>query len=120
MDRQLKFELSEIKDGQKKIIRRLDEIQKDVTLIYEEREILEDIQGSIKHLQEIILANQEHQDNARNSLKSDVKKVEFAVQDKVDEVKNTIEDKTVIVKSSTGGIFKKILALLPKRGGKHE
>ncbi len=120
MDRQVKFILSEIKDELKKTTRRQDDIEKTLTLIFQDREILEDIQGSIKHLQEIILANQQHQDTARNSLKSDVKRVEFAVQDKVDQVKNTISDKTVIVKSSTGSIFKKIIALLPKRGGKHD
>lgn len=114
MDRQTKFELATIRDELKKVVRRLDEIQKSVDLIFQDREILEDIQGSLKHTQAIVIANQQHQDMARDSLKSDVKQVEFAVQDKVDEVKNKITDKTIIVKSSTEGIFQKVMKLLPK------
>lgn len=108
MDNTIQLELRKLGDEVKKVVRRQDEISKQVDLLFKDREILEDMQGSIKHLQEIILQNQTHQDNTKKDLKADIKGVQFAVEDKVDEVRLGIEEKTVLVNNVTESVISKI------------
>ena len=78
-------------------------------LLFADRSILEDLQGSMKHLQEIILSNQTHQDNSHMDLKADVKDVQNAVANKIDEAQIANDDNTIIVKSASEGIITKII-----------
>ena len=100
------------KDDVKKLVRDIGDIKQYLELVYKEREVLEDIQGSIKHLQEIILQNQNHQDNNKKDLKADVKDIQNIVESKVDEVKQEMDTKTVIIKSSKENIFSKLKKIL--------
>ena len=109
---QVKLAITNLSDEVKKIVRRQDDIQKSVDLLFADREILEDMQGSIKHLQEIIIQNQQHQDNTKKDLKADVKESQLSVEAKVDEVQKTMNEKTVIVKTEKENIFSKILKKL--------
>ena len=97
--------LSAIEEELKKVTRRQDEIQKSVDLLFQDRTILEDLVGSVGHLKEIILQNQEHQDTKGNSLKADIQYVAHTAED----IKSTVDDKTVIVKSKNQGLLDKIL-----------
>lgn len=85
------------KDDYKKLQRDIDDIKKYLELVYKEREIIESLQGSVKHLQTIILANQEHQDITKKDLKSDIKDVANIVEAKVDEVHQTMDNKTIVI-----------------------
>lgn len=112
MDNETKLAIETLTDQVKKVVRRQDELQKSVDLLYKDREILEDMQGSIKHLQEIIIQNQQHQDNTKKELRADVKESQFAVEAKVDQVQKIIDEKTVIVKSKKSGVFDRIKKMI--------
>lgn len=84
----------------KKVVRRQDEIQKSVDLLFQDRAILEDLQASVTGLKEIILANQQHQDMARNSVQADINEVTNTMKE--------LTDNTVIVKSPSKGLFNKL------------
>lgn len=89
---QLQLEISRLSDEFKKLIRRVDGLQKSVDLLYQDREILEDMQGSIKALQEVLLYNRQHIDNAVKEVKAEVIEQGLKVEDKVEKVKTTVED----------------------------
>lgn len=93
---EIELEISSLKEEQQKIVRRLEQLQKTVDLLFADRSILEDLQGSIAHLKQIVLANQTHQDTMQIDTKANI-----------EEVKNIISDKTVIVKHKEN-IFEKI------------
>ena len=112
MDKTIQLEIAKLGDEVKKVVRRQDELQKSLDLLFADREIMEDMQGSIKHLQEIILQNQVHQDNGQKDLKAEIREAGAIVEDKVHEIKKEIGEKTVIVKSKTENIFMKIKSML--------
>ena len=85
-----KLSLSTLEDEVKKLIRRVDTMQKSVDLLYQDRSILEDMQGSIRGLQEIMLHNREHNASAINDVKNEVKESQIAVEQKLTEVQTTV------------------------------
>jgi len=110
MEKSLELKLSKLEDELKKVIRRTDEIQKSVDLLFQNSEILEDLQGSVQHLKEIIVQNQQHQDNARNSLQADVRTTAQGMED----VKTSLADNTMIVKTKNKGLFDKLSKLFKR------
>ena len=112
----LSAKISKLEDEVKKVVRRQNEIQKSVDLLFQNSEILEDMQASIQALKEIILQNQQRQDNARGSLQADVR----AVGEGMEDVKTTLSDKTIIVKTGNKNIFNRLIKLFKnfkKEGG---
>jgi len=89
---QIQLELSRLSDAFNKLIRRVDGLQKSVDLLYQDREILEDMQGSIKSLQEVLLYSRQHVDNAVKDVKAEVIEQGLKVEEKVQSVKETVED----------------------------
>lgn len=100
MDNNIQLELEKLRDEVGKVVRRQDEIQKTVDLLFTDRQILEDVQGSIKHLQEIILQNQEHQDNTKKDLKADVKDIKISMENKVEAVQAIVENAATEIKAT--------------------
>lgn len=110
MDNKVKVAIDGLSDELKKVVRRQDEIQKSVDLLFQDRTILEDLSGSVQSLKEIIVQNQDHQDKARDSLHADVK----VTGEEVKDLKSEMEDKTMIVKSSNKGLFNKLFKIFNK------
>jgi len=108
MSEEKKLSLANIEGSINRLTRRLDELQKTVDLLFEDRKILEEVLGSIAHLKEIVHTSQSHQDNLTKDVKAEIKDVQFAVEDKVEEVKQTI-DKKKIIKISGKSILSKLL-----------
>ena len=108
--------ISKLEDEVKKVVRRQDEIQKAVDLLFADREILEDLQASVQALKEIIIQNQQHQDTARTLVQADVKVMTNEVRD----MKENIEDKTVIVKSKDKNLFNKLFKFFKREEVKNE
>ena len=97
------------------IERRLNSVEKYSELIYKDRELLVEIQGSVAHLKSMLVSNQEHQDNTAKDIKADIDDVQQIVESKVDETIQTIDEKTVVVKTPNHNIFKNILNLFKKK-----
>ncbi len=93
----------------KKIVRRLDSLQKTTDLLFQDRNILEDILSRLSAVEQALHLNKEHQTEMQKDMKADVKDVKFAVQDKIDEVKETMTEKTVIVNAKNQNLFQKLL-----------
>ena len=98
------------------IERRLNNVEKYSELIYKDRELLVEIQGSVAHLKSMLVSNTEHQDNVAKDIKADIDDVQSIVEAKVDEGIQVMDSKTVIVKSPKASIFQKFKKLL-KIGG---
>lgn len=114
----LEVHFAKMTDEFKKSHRDMDQLQKTVDLLYKEREIMEDTQGSIQSFKELSIHNRNHQDNAIKGVKTDINQVKEAVELKIDEVKNIMDDHTVIVKKK--GLFdmiKKMLGMKDEQGG---
>lgn len=124
-EEEVQIALVRLEDVIKKVIRRIDGLQKSVDLLYQDREILEDMQGSIKSLQEVLLYSRQHVDNAVKDVKAEVIEQGFKVEEKVQAVKTTVEDnisglvqniekkKNVILIKE--GLFKKFARFLLRR-----
>lgn len=84
-------------DELKKVIRRLDSLQKTVDLLYSDRSILEDILGRLSTVEHSLNLNKEHQTDVQKDLKADIRDIKEAVEDKVDEVRMEVQDKTIVV-----------------------
>lgn len=110
---QVLLKLEAIEDTQKKIIRRQEEQQKGIDLLFADREIFEDMQGSIQHLKEIIVQNQQHQDIHHDSVKSDIKNVQAVIED----VGETIEKKDLLgtIPKEKAPLFRKFLKSFSKK-----
>ena len=76
------------------IERRLNSIEKYVELVYKDRELLVEVQGSVAHLKSMLIENQQHQNNTSSALKADVSEVQFTVESAVAEVKDTVKEST--------------------------
>jgi hypothetical protein len=68
----LSLQVKETKESLDKLVRRVDGLQKSVDLVYADREILEDIQGSISALKEILVSHKSHVDTATKDVKAEV------------------------------------------------
>lgn len=76
------------------IERRLNNAEKYLELIYKDRELLVEVQGSVAHLKSMMVSNQEHQNNTAKDIKADVNEVQFTVESAVAEVKDTVKEST--------------------------
>src|SRR5581483_11056928 len=85
--------ISHLIDEEKKTKRAVDTVQKSIDLVYQDRQILEDVVGGIGSLRDILLKNREHQEIVRKDLKADVS----GVTEKVEEVKKDVVDIVVDV-----------------------
>ncbi len=85
--------ISHLIDEEKKTKRAVDTVQKSTDLVYQDRQILEDVVGGIGSLRDILLKNREHQETVRRDLKADVS----GVTDKVEEVKKDVVEIVVDV-----------------------
>lgn len=116
--------IAKFEDELKKVVRRVDQIQKSVDILYQDREILEDMQGSIQALKEVLLHNRQHMDTAVKDVKAEVIEQGAKVEDKVNQMKDSVQDnltglvqnieqKSVVVVKE--GFFKKFSKLLLRR-----
>lgn len=91
---------NEMIDQIKKIVRRIDSLQKTVDLLFEDRSILEDIQGRLTAVEEQLKLNRQHDNQVRKDIKEEIQtvgqNVQGAVEDKIDEINNQIEKKKII------------------------
>ena len=78
-------------DFQKRVLRELKDLNTKLDLIYGEREILEDIIGSIKAFSEKLTFHRQHIDNIVDDVKGDVKESQLALEDKVEQVKKEVK-----------------------------
>lgn len=96
MDRQsidnISYSFAKLGDEFAKLTRRIEQLQKSLDLLYEDRSILEDMQAGIRALQEVLLHNRKHMDNVVKDVKAEVIEQGMKVEDKVDSVKETVED----------------------------
>ena len=83
--RKLELAVGKLTDEVKNWRRDVKDLKRDMEAIMDDRPILEDIQGSIRMLQELIIQNQAHQDDSKKRLVSDIKEVKNTVEDKLEE-----------------------------------
>ena len=105
-----KLELSDSKTHTilEKVIRRIETLQKTVDLLYQDRNIQEDIQAAIHSLKEVLLANRQHQDFAMKGLKFDVGEAEEAITEKINKVKEEVKDTKETVEQNVGELVTEI------------
>ena len=112
---ELDLSFKKLQDTVKSNTKRVDVLQKTVDLLSQDRDILEDLQGGLRSVEEVLLANREHNRSHIKDLKADVRQVEAKVEleagnvkDKIEEIpKETVEE--MIDESKKGkGFLKKI------------
>lgn len=112
LDLKWETKLQGVNDEISKIVRRIEEVNNNVTLIYQDRNILEDIQQSIIALREGTHMTREHQDRAMKDVKAEVIDTKLTMEEKVKDVEkkveNTVEQVTNTVETNLSGIAKAI------------
>ena len=107
---------NDIKDELAKLVRRVDSVQKSVDILNADRNILEDIVTRLSAVEQALHLNKDHQDEMNKNIKQEIREAGAIVENTVHEIKNTIGEKTVIVKSKTDSIFAKLKKLIQKNG----
>lgn len=83
-------------DQHKQIIRRLESLEKNLEIVLKDRDMLEDIILRVDNLNNAILMNREKQHEVQKNISADIKDVQTAVEDKVQEVKTVMDNKEMI------------------------
>ena len=108
--------VSGLKDEISKIVRRQDEMQKSLDLIYADRNILEDIGGKLAELLQLFRSNREKQHETAKDLKAelhDVKLVTHTVSDNFSNLVEQVSKKKTI--ATTRSLLGKIKILFQRR-----
>lgn len=104
--------LQGVNDEISKIVRRIEEVNNNISLIFEDRNILEDIQQSIIALREGTHMTREHQDRALKDVKAEIIDSKLTMEEKVKDVEkkveNTVEQVANTVENNLSGIAKAI------------
>ena len=96
-------------DELKRLSRRIDEMQKTLDLLFADREIFEDILTRMSAVENAMhLQRATATENAKD-IKADIKEVADVVESKVDEVNQSMDDKTVVLKGKNQTIVEKII-----------
>lgn len=100
---------TELVDEFKRLSRRIDEQGKTIDLVCKDRDILEDILHRLGVIESVLnIQGSTIKENAKNA-KADMIEVKDIVEAKVDEVNQTIDEKTLIVKSLKESVLQKIV-----------
>jgi hypothetical protein len=116
-EQRIMLKLDAVLEEVKKCVRRVDQLQKTSDLIYEDRNILEDMQASITALREGIHVNQQHQERVARDVKAEVIERGLEVKEKVENVEKKVEQKVDQVADTTNTILNGIAKEAKKNGG---
>lgn len=101
-----------IEDELKKLSRRMDAMQKSLDLWSGDRNILEDMMSRMISLEQALHMNREKQGEVQKDLKADIHDLQGSVEDKVDGVQKSLDNKEIIVvPKDRFGKIKKFLKL---------
>jgi hypothetical protein len=96
------IESKAIEDQLEKVSRRLDSIQKQLDLLYADREILETIQGRLTSVEEQIKLSRQHDNEVRKDIKDEIQisgdRVVAKVEDKLEKIEPKIKKKLLFWK----------------------
>ena len=98
----------------KKVVRRLDSLQKTVDLMFSDRNLLEDILARLSTLENALHLNREHQTEMQKDTKADIGDVKNIVEAKIDEAITNMDEKTVVI-AKNDNILAKIRKLFKKK-----
>ena len=93
----------------KRLSRRIEELQKTMDLLHADREIFEDILSRMTAIESAIHLQRSTATETAKDIKSNINDVKDAVDAKVDEVNEFIDDQTVVVKSQRKNVIDKII-----------
>lgn len=100
---------TEILNEIKKLSRRIEEQKKTLDLLFKDREILEDVLSRLTAVEAAINTSRATATETAKDLRADTKEIKAAVESKVEEVKEVMDDKTIMVKSPQQTIIQKII-----------
>lgn len=107
-----KISLTQVSDELKRLSRRIEEIGKTLDLLYQDREILEDVLSRMGAVETAIHLQRSNATENAKDIKENIDEVKDVVEAKVGEVSENLNDKTVIVKSPKQSIIEKIMGKL--------
>lgn len=116
-EERIMLKLDAVLEEVKKCVRRVDQLQKTSDLIYEDRNILEDMQASITALREGIHVNQQHQERVARDVKAEVIERGLETQEKVKNVEKKVEAKVGEVADTTTTLLTGIEKAVKKGNG---
>lgn len=93
----------------------MDSLQKTVDLLYNDRSLMEDILSRVSQVETALNLNRVHQKEVQKDINANIQEAKFATEDKVNEVKDIMDEKTLIVKANTQTLFSKIINKLLKK-----
>jgi len=102
-------------DELKRLSRRIEEIRKVLDLLFKDREILEDLLTRMSAVENALKLQRATTTESTKDLRADVAEMKDMVETKVDQVSETMDNKTVIVKTAQPNMIQKIVDRL--KGG---
>lgn len=115
----IKLLIKEVRQSIEKNDRKTDALQRSVDLLEQDRQILENILGSITELKQLIVSHREHQDSTMKDVKMEVTETKETVQDNIGTLVDTIDKKKIVVVKDSGTLdyLKKIFKI--HKGGEN-
>jgi methyl-accepting chemotaxis protein len=115
----IKLLIEEVRQSIEKNDRKTDALQRSIDLLEQDRQILENILGSITELKQLIVSHREHQDSTMKDVKMEVTETKETVQDNIGTLVDSIDKKKIVVMkdSSTLDYLKKIFKI--HKGGEN-
>lgn len=104
-----KISNTQISDELKRLSRRIEEIGKTLDLLYQDREILEDVLSRMTAVETAIHLQRSNATENAKDIKENIDDVKNVVEAKVGEVSESMDDKTLIVKSPKESVIQKII-----------
>lgn len=86
-----------LEDTVKQLVRRVNSIQKTLDLINDDRNLLEEIIEKLTSLKDSFHSTRDHIDKRTKDIKSDVAEFSHKVEDSVDKLSDSIEEKATVV-----------------------
>lgn len=97
----VQVEIDSLKDNFKELGKKFNSIQRSLDAIYQDRDLLTDIQNDISQLKRLTLSADQHNEALSNEVKD-------TVETKVDEVKNKVVETTMEVNAKTDEVKESI------------
>lgn len=109
-------ELRSISGQYKELEKRFKSLQSSLDLIYNDRDLLKDITVNIEGLKALVLALDKHNENLTEDLKQSVVDTHIKVEEKAEEVKDTMDFNADQIREHVGEVTKMKVRMVKGKG----
>lgn len=104
--------IEKLSDDVQKVARRQDITQKSIDTMNTDRNMFEDMLTRLSAVEHALHLNKDHQTEMNKNIKEEIREAGAIVENTVHDIKDKIDNKTIVVKSTNENIVEKIMKKL--------